>query len=71
MTIFTPSFLLCDGEVIIKGSNCVNYVTVCATIKLGLICLIVVWNTCVFSGWVWSKWERNTEEDWWSERNQN
>mgnify|MGYP006890307648 FL=1 len=32
--IFSPSCLLCNGEVIIKGSNCVNYVTVCATIKI-------------------------------------
>ena len=26
--ILTPSCLLCNGEVIIKGSNCVIYVTI-------------------------------------------
>ena len=34
MRIFTPLCLLYNGEVIIKGSNCVNYVTVCATIRI-------------------------------------
>ena len=28
--IYTPSFSLCNGEVITKGSNCVNHVTVCS-----------------------------------------
>jgi len=32
--IFTPLCLLCNGEVITKGSNCVIYVTVCTTIKI-------------------------------------
>ena len=31
-SIFTQSFLLCYLEVFIKGGNCVNYVTVSATI---------------------------------------
>ena len=32
--IFTPSCLLCNGEVITKGSNCIIYVTVLFTIKM-------------------------------------
>ena len=32
--LFTPSSLLCNGEVITKGSNCVFYVTLYPTIKI-------------------------------------